>query len=166
MYENFVPWAKRMGVKQFISIGGGCGENPREDCPLSPPLYELSQDMNRSEHILRDSGVPYTIIRVGVLIPSNPFHPDADKRSGTSYMTTDLTKFGGVLRVDLNEQIVACIGAERCLNKTFIIDDATIKPQIDHWICKRANEGPVVSGNVPACGPMPRVTEAQLRGSP
>ena len=166
MYENFVPWAKRMGIKQFISIGGGCGENPREDCPLSPPLYELSQDMNRSEHILRDSGVPYTIIRVGVLIPSNPFHPDADKRSGTSYMTTDLTRFGGVLRVDLNEQIVACIGAERCLNKTFIIDDPTIKPQIDHWICKRANEGPVVSGNVPACGPMPRVTEAQLRGNP
>ena len=166
MYENFVPWAKRMGVKQFISIGGGCGENSREDCPLSPPLYELSQDMNRSEHILRDSGMPYTIIRVGVLIPSNPFHPDADKRSGTSYMTTDLTKFGGVLRVDLNEQIVACIGAERCLNKTFVIDDPTIKPQYDHWICKRANEGPVVSGNVPACGPMPRVTEAQLRGSP
>ena len=44
MYENFVPWAKRLGVKQFISIGVGCGENPREDCPLSPPLYELSQD--------------------------------------------------------------------------------------------------------------------------
>ncbi len=166
MYENFVPWAKRMGVRQFISIGGGCGENPREGCPLSPPLYELSQDMNRSEHILRDSGVPYTIMRVGVLIPSNPFHPDADKRSGTSYLTTDLTRFGGVLRVDLNEQIVACIGAERCLNKTFIVDDPTIKPQYDHWICKRANEGPVVSGNVPACGPMPRVTEAQLRGSP
>ncbi len=35
-----------------------------------------------------------------------------------------------------------------------------------HWICKRANEGPVVSGNVPACGEMPRVTEAQLRGNP
>ena len=33
MYENFVPWARRMGVNQFISIGGGCGENPREDCP-------------------------------------------------------------------------------------------------------------------------------------
>ena len=50
--------------------------------------------------------------------------------------------------------------------RVFIIDDPTIKPQFDHWICKRANEGPVVSGNVPACGPMPRVTEAQLRGSP
>ena len=166
MYENFVPWAKRMGVKQFISIGGGCGDNPREDCPLSPPLYELSQDMNQSEYILRDSGVPYTIIRVGALIPSNPFHPDADKRSGTSYMTTDLTRFGGVLRVDLNEQIVACIGAERCLNKTFIIDDPSIKPQYDHWICKRENEGPVVSGDNPICGEMPRVTEAQLRGNP
>ncbi len=166
MYENFVPIAKRMGIKQFISIGGGCGDNPREDCPLSPPLYELSKDMNRSEHILRESGVPYTIIRVGALIPSNPFHPDKDKRSGTSYLTTDLTKFGGVLRVDLNEQIAACIGAERCINKTFIIDDPTIKPQYDHWICKRENEGPVVSGDNPLCGEMPRVTEAQLQGNP
>jgi uncharacterized protein YbjT (DUF2867 family) len=166
MYENFVPWAKRMGVKQFISIGGGCGDNAREDCPLSPPLYALSNDMSRSEHILRDSGVPYTIIRVGALIPSNPFHPDADKASGTSYLTTDLTKFGGVLRVDLNEQIVACIGAEHCLNKTFIIDDPTVKPQFDHWLCKRANEGPVVSGNNPLCGEMPRVTEAQLKRKP
>ena len=92
MYQNFVPHAQRMEVKQFISIGGGCGDNPREDCPLSPPLYALSQDMSRSEHILRDSGVPYTIIRVGALIPSNPFHPDADKASGTSYLSTDLTK--------------------------------------------------------------------------
>ena len=166
MYENFVPLAKRMGIKQFISLGGGCGDVGPEDCPLSPPLYELSRDMNRSEHILRDSGVPYTIMRVGALIPSNPFHPDKDKRSGTSYLTTDLTKFGGVLRVDLNEQVVACIGAERCINKTFVVDDPTIKPQFDHWICKRENEGPVVSGDNPLCGEMPRVTEAQLNGKP
>ena len=167
MYENFVPWAKRLRVKQFISIGGGGGDNPRDAGPLSPPLYKLSKDMNRSEHILRDSGVPYTIIRVSALIPSNPFHPDTDKRSGTSYLTTDLTKFGGVLRADLNDQIVACIvNAAPCLNKTFIIDDPTIKPQFDHWICKRENEGPVVSGDNPICGEMPRVTEAQLRGRP
>jgi uncharacterized protein YbjT (DUF2867 family) len=163
MYENFVPLAKRMGVKQFISLGGGCGDLPREDCPLSPPLYALSGDMNRSEHILRESGVPYTIMRVGALIPSNPFHPDADKVSGTSYLTTDLTVFGGVLRVDLNQQVVDCIGAERCLNKTYMIDDPAVKPQLDHWLCKRANEGPVVSGDNPLCGEMPRVTDAQPR---
>ena len=163
MYENFIPYAKRMQVKQFISIGGGCGDNPREECPLSPPLYALSQDMSRSEHILRDSGLPYTIVRVGALIPSNPFHPDADKASGTSFLSTDLTKFGAVLRVDLNKQIVECVGSQGCLNKTFVIDDAAIQPQLDHWLCKRANEGPVVSGNNPLCGEMPRVTEAQLK---
>jgi hypothetical protein len=107
--------------------------------------------------------VPYTIMRVGALIPSNPFHPDADKVSGTSYLTTDLTVFGGVLRVDLNQQVVDCIGAERCLNKTYMIDDPAVKPQLDHWLCKRANEGPVVSGDNPLCGEMPRVTDAQLR---
>jgi uncharacterized protein YbjT (DUF2867 family) len=163
LYENFIPLAKRMGIKQFVSLGGGCGDRAQEDCPLSPPLYALSGDMSRSEHILRDSGVPYTIIRVGALIPSNPYHPDANKFSGTSYLTTDLSKFGGVLRVDLNEQVVACIGADRCLNKTFVIDDHTVTPQLDHWLCKRANEGPVVSGDNPLCGEMPRVTDAQLK---
>ena len=165
MYENFIPLAKRMGVKQFISLGGGCGDLPQEDCPLSPPLYELSRDMNRSEHILRDSGVPYTILRVGALIPSNPFHPDADKESGTSYLTTDLNVFGGVLRIDLNKQVVDCIGNADCINKTYMIDDPAVRPQLDHWLCKRANEGPVVSGDNPICGEMPRVMEAQLEQS-
>ena len=37
MYENFVPWAKRMGVRQFISIGGGCGA-PTRPLPGRQPL--------------------------------------------------------------------------------------------------------------------------------
>ncbi len=163
LYENFVPLAKRMGVKQFIGLGGGCGDRAQEDCPLSPPLYALSGDMASAENVLRSSGVPYTIIRIGALIPSNPFHPDAGKASGTSFLTTDLNIFGGVLRVDLNEQIVGCIGDERCLNKTYMMDDAAVKPQLDHWLCKRAHETDTVSGDHPECGDMPRVTEAQLK---
>jgi uncharacterized protein YbjT (DUF2867 family) len=166
LYENFVPWAKRMGVKQFLGLGGGCGDWARQDCPLSPPLYALAGDMTNAEHVLRDSGVPYTIIRVGALIPSTPFHPDVDMVSGKSYLTTDLTKFGGVLRADLNQQIAGCIGAERCLNKIFVIDDLTVKAQLDHWLCKRRNETDTVISNNPLCGPMPRVTNAQPKQGP
>lgn len=166
LYENFLPWAKRMGVKQFIGLGGGCGDRVQEDCPLSPPLYDLSLDMARAEQVLRDSGVPYTTIRVGALVPSNPFHPDADKVSGTSYLTTDLEVFGGVLRVDLNQQIVECIGAQSCINKTFMIDDPAVKAQLDHWLCKRSHETDTVTGDHPECGEMPRVTESQLNRGP
>ena len=66
------------------------------------PLYALSGDMTRAEHVLRDSGVPYTIIRVGALIPSNPNHPAAAMASGKSILTTDVSRFGGVFRADLD----------------------------------------------------------------
>ena len=159
VYGNFVPWAKRTGVKQFIVLGGGCGDREAKECPLSPPLYAMTRDMTRAEHILRDSGVPYTIIRVGALLP-NPRHPKFDWETGRSYLTTDVTKFGGVMRTDLNEQVLGCIRAKRCLNRIFVIDDPTLKPQVDHFICKRRHETDTVSGFHPECGPMPDFTDA------
>ena len=159
VYGNFVPWAKRTGVKQFIVLGGGCSDREAKECPLSPPLYAMTRDMTRAEHILRDSGVPYTIIRVGALLP-NPRHPKFDWETGRSYLTTDVTKFGGVMRTDLNEQVLGCIRAKRCLNRIFVIDDPTLKPQVDHFICKRRHETDTVSGLHPECGPMPDFTDA------
>ena len=166
LYENIMPLAKAMGVKQVLTLGAGCVDWKREDCPLSKPLYALTGDMAKAEHILRDSGVPYTVIRIGALIPSNPNHPDAGKASGKAYLTTDLTIFGGVLRADLNQQVVDCIGAERCINKIFVSDDKTVKPQLDHWLCKRKHDGDTVQANQPLCGEMPRVTDKQLKGGP
>jgi uncharacterized protein YbjT (DUF2867 family) len=159
VYENFVPWAKRTGVKQFIIFGGGCGDREAKDCPLSPPLYALTIAMTRAEHILRDSGVPYTILRVGALFP-NPRQPKFDWATGRSYLSTDLSKFGGVLRADLNEQVLGCLRAQRCLNQVFVVDDPTLKPQVDHFLCKRAQETDTVKGYWPQCGDMPDFSDA------
>lgn len=159
VYENFVPWAKRTGVRQFIIFGGGCGDREAKDCPLSPPLYALTIAMTRAEHILRDSGVPYTILRVGALFP-NPRQPKFDWATGRSYLSTDLSKFGGVLRADLNEQVLGCVRAPRCLNQVFVVDDPTLKPQVDHFLCKRAQETDTVKGYWPQCGDMPDFTDA------
>ncbi|MEQ9446828.1 MAG: NAD(P)H-binding protein [Rhodospirillaceae bacterium] len=155
LYTNFVPVAKRMGVKQFLILGGGCSDRPREDCPLSPPLYTVASNMTIAEYILRGSGVPYTIIRIGALMPGGPDDPDAELRTGTSFLTTDLTTFGGIWRGDLNDQIVACTGAERCINKIFAIDDPTMKPQLDHWLCKRSYETDTINFYDARCGDMP-----------
>ncbi len=155
LYANFVPWAKRMGVKQFLILGGGCSDWQREDCPLSPPLYTVAEDQTIAEYILRGSGVPYTVIRIGALMPGGPDSPDAELRTGTSYLTTDLSKFGGIWRGDMNDQIVGCIGNERCINKIFVIDDPTMKPQLDHWLCKRSYETDTIHFSDPRCGDMP-----------
>jgi len=166
IYENFLPWAKRMGVKQFLNLGSGCGDREAKDCPLSPPLFRAAVDMTNVEHLLRNSGVPYTIIRIGALIPSNPFHPDADLYSGKSVLSTDLAKFGAALRADLDEQIVGCIGNQQCIGKIFVIDDPLVKPQLDHWLCKRSYETDLVQGTEPRCGDMPRVIGARPRQQP
>lgn len=160
VYRNFVPWAKRTGVKQFIVLGGGCGDREAKDCPLSPPLYGLSIDMTRAEHLLRDSGVPYTILRIGALVP-NPNRPKFDWFTGRSYLSTDLAKFGGVMRTDMNEQVLGCVRARRCLNKIFVVDDPTLKPQVDHFLCKRSHETDTVTSNHPECGDMPDFTDAR-----
>lgn len=155
LYANFVPLAKRMGVKQFLIMGGGCSDRPREECPLSPPLYTVSTNMTVAEYILRGSGVPYTIIRIGALMPGGPNDPDADLRTGTSYLTTDLTVFGGIWRGDLIDQIIGCVGNETCINKIFAIDDPTMKPQLDNWLCKRSYETDTINFYDPRCGEMP-----------
>lgn len=166
LYSNFVPLAKRMGVKQFLIIGGGCSDRPREDCPLSPPLYTVATNMTIAEYILRGSGVPYTIIRIGALMPGGPDDPDAELRTGTSYLTTDLSIFGGIWRGDLNDQIVGCTGADRCINKIFVIDDPTMKPQLDNWLCKRGYETDTINFFDPRCGEMPPLAVAPPETKP
>jgi hypothetical protein len=163
VYENLVPWATRSGVRQWIALGGGCGDREAKDCPLSPPLFRLSVDMTRAEHILRDSGVPYTIIRIGALLP-NPKHPQFDWATGKSHLSTDLRKSGGVMRADLDQQVLGCVRAKRCLNRIFVIDDPTLKPQVDHFLCKRSQETDTVRGYWPACGDMPAFTDAHPPG--
>lgn len=160
LYSNFVPQAKRMGVKQFLIMGGGCSDRPREDCPLSPPLYTVATNMTIAEYILRGSGVPYTVFRIGALMPGGPDDPAAELRTGTSYLTTDLSMFGGIWRGDLNDQIVGCTGADRCINKIFAIDDPTMKPQLDNWLCKRSYETDTINFFDPRCGQMPSLAVA------
>ncbi|GEM_PF-574637 len=155
MYGNFVPMAKRIGVKQFLIMGGGCSDRPREECPLSPPLYTVATNMTVAEYILRGSGVPYTIIRIGALMPGAPDDPDAGLRTGTSFLTPDLTTFGGIWRGDLIDQIIGCVGNAQCINKIFAIDDPTMKPQLDNWLCKRSYETDTINFFDPRCGEMP-----------
>jgi hypothetical protein len=108
--------------------------------------------------------VPYTIIRVGALIPGNPNDPAASMATGHAFLTTDVHQFGVSLRGDLARQVVRCIGASRCLYAIFVIDDPSLKPQLDHWLCKRRYETDTVHFSDPRCGDMPAFTTGLLHG--
>jgi len=155
MYANFVPVAKRLGVKQFIALGSGCNDTLQEDCLLSPPLFHVAKDQTIAEYILRGSGVPYTVFRIGALMPGGPDDPDAELRTGTSFLTEDLSVFGAIWRGDFNDQIFGCIGAERCINKIFAMDDPTMAPQRENWLCKRRLETDTIIFFDPQCGEVP-----------
>ncbi len=166
LYSNFVPHAKKMGVKQFLGLGSGCGDRAAKDCPLSPPLYKVAADMTKAEHVLRDSGVPYTIIRVGALMPGSHLNPLAKMRTGTSILTEDLTVFGAALRADLDDQIYGCVGTQKCINKIFVLDDPSMTAQKENWLCKRRLETDKIIVQDPRCGDIPPVKGATERVMP
>ena len=90
--------AKRTGVKQFIHHGSvGAGDNIKE----VPALRTFKQtpalvDKGLTEKAIIESGVPYTIIRNG-LLPLEP-QPPATQRAR---LTVDYTTFTEVTRDDL-----------------------------------------------------------------
>ncbi|MCB2108084.1 MAG: NAD(P)H-binding protein [Rhodobacteraceae bacterium] len=96
--RRIVTHAKRTGVKQFIHHGSiGAGDNLKEVPALAnfkatPGLI----DKGKAESVIVASGLPYTIIRNG-LLPYDP-QPPATQRA---ILTSDISAFGEVTRDDL-----------------------------------------------------------------
>jgi uncharacterized protein YbjT (DUF2867 family) len=101
-YENAARWiaanARRTGVRQFILHGSiGAGDNAREVTALrGSGASDRLADKGRAETAVREGGVPYTIIRHG-LVPYDP-QPPATERA---YLTRDTSTWGEVTRDDL-----------------------------------------------------------------
>lgn len=101
-YENAAGWivkhAKRTGVRQFILHGSiGAGDNRQEVPALrGAPVSDRLVDKGFAEKAVIAGGVPYTIIRHG-LVPYDP-QPPATERA---YLTRDLSTWGEITRDDL-----------------------------------------------------------------
>jgi uncharacterized protein YbjT (DUF2867 family) len=132
--------AKKHGVKQVIWIGQvGASAAPinQADYPdinfkqFGPALKEMSA----AEKTLIDSGVPYTVIRVGAVIVERgkPVHPETGK--GT--LITDLKRMGPIAYGDLGRLSADCAGAETCMNKVFHAVDDTLGAEYARWRCRR-----------------------------
>jgi uncharacterized protein YbjT (DUF2867 family) len=108
-------------VGQFILHGSvGAGDNMQQFPNVG---FERMRDVmiakGEAEALLRDSGIGYTIIRNGMLLP------DGTPATGTARLTEDDGILDAVTRLDLAALTMQCLGNPDCMNKTFhAMDDS------------------------------------------
>ncbi len=123
-----LKYAKETGVKQFILHGAiGAGDNLQQVPQLrNLPGTSRLADKGKAEQIIIDSGVPYTIIRNG-LIPKDP-QPLPTQRA---FLTTDLTTMGEVTRGDLAILTLDAMDNPARFNKIYHAIDPSLHVRTD-----------------------------------
>jgi len=117
--------AKATGVGQVIHHGAvGAGENAAKFTSQGwervPGLLPKLADQGIGEALLRDSGVPYTIIRNARL------YPDETPATGKAILTEDDTVLTPMTRADLAILTVRCVANPACYGKTYHLQDASL----------------------------------------
>lgn len=117
--------ARETGVGQIIHHGAvGAGANAAKFTSLGwdrvPGLLDRLKDQGIGEQQLRDSGVPYTIIRNARL------YPDGTPSTGKAELTEDDSVLTPMTRADLARFTVRCLGNADCHNKTYHVRDASL----------------------------------------
>jgi uncharacterized protein YbjT (DUF2867 family) len=120
-----VAYSKETGVRQLIHHGAvGAGDNAAKFPTLGwdkvPGLLERLADQGVGERLLRDSGVPYTIIR------NARIYPDETPATGRAELTEDDTVISPMTRADLAELTLRCARDPLCLGKTYHVRDASL----------------------------------------
>ncbi len=113
--ENTLAAVDKKSVKQFIlhgSIGAGNSKHV-----FSSAMYQrmrgVMEEKTAAEELLKASGIPYTIIRNGVV------KLDGTPATGTAELTEDSSAMGSVTRPDLAALTLRCLANAACMNKTF-----------------------------------------------
>ena len=120
--RNILAAVSASGVRQFILHGSiGAGDN-MEQFPNSG--FERMRDVMRAkgeaEALLEDSGIGYTIIRNGMLMPNGT------PATGNARLTEDDGVLGAVTRLDLAALTLQCLDNPVCMNKTFHATDDSL----------------------------------------
>lgn len=118
--------AKATGVAQVIHHGAvGAGSNAAKFTTLGwervPGLLPRLADQGVGEALLRDSGVPYTIIRNARL------YPDEHPATGKAGLTEDDTVLTPMTRADLADLTVHCVANPACHGKTYHVKDPSLR---------------------------------------
>lgn len=127
--ENLADAAKSAGVKQFVLMSAiGAGEDDPED-GLNKMCNMVLLWKGEGEQALRESGVPYTIVRPGGLKPF-PGQPDCveGKEPLLIYPITE-NRSGALCRADVGLVMADALGNPDALGKTVnLIADKSVAP--------------------------------------
>lgn len=139
--------AKASGVKQVLvvsSIAAAVVDGTDADRATLPDINfkafaHIIREKAAGERKLIESGVPYTIIRIGALIVERgkPMHPG----TGQGYLT-DKRVMGPITYPDLGRLMFDCVGADRCMNKIFYATDDSLDAEYKNWRCRRFAKDP------------------------
>ncbi|MAF83111.1 MAG: NAD(P)H-binding protein [Gammaproteobacteria bacterium] len=119
--RNILAGVAASPVQQFILHGSvGAGENMQQFPEVG---FERMRDVmiakGEAEALLKASGIPYTIIRNGLV------RPDGTPATGTARLTEDDRVLGVATRLDLAALTLQCLENQACMNKTFhAVDDS------------------------------------------
>jgi uncharacterized protein YbjT (DUF2867 family) len=120
-----VAAARDAGVRQLIhSSAVGAGANAARFAGLGwdrvPGLLDRLADQGVGEQVLRDSGVPFTIVR------NTRLWPDGTPATGKAELTEDDAFIGPMTRADLATLTVSCLLDPRRLGKTYHVRDPSL----------------------------------------
>lgn len=125
--QNIDAATKGKGLKHMILFSAtGAGDSKSTIPPqFYEPFKKTYLDREASEKIIADSGTPYTFIRLGTVHDKGA--------TGSAYLVEEPV-LGPVTRADAAELAVACLRAERCINKTFHATDDSLPliPEEEH----------------------------------
>ena len=113
--QNTLAAIDTASVRQFIlhgSIGAG-DSKPVFSEAMYKRVRSVMEEKTHAEELLKASGIPYTIIRNGVI------KLDGTPATGTAQLSEDITVMGTVTRPDLAELTVRCLLNADCMNRTF-----------------------------------------------
>ncbi|MGI9343392.1 MAG: NAD(P)H-binding protein [Gammaproteobacteria bacterium] len=107
-------------ARQFILHGSvGAGDNMQKFPGVGfERMRAVMEAKGEAEDMLKASGIPYTIIRNGLV------KPDGTPATGSARLSADDTQLSAVTRLDLAALTMQCLDNEACIGKTFhAVDD-------------------------------------------
>jgi uncharacterized protein YbjT (DUF2867 family) len=113
--RNILAATADSDVHQFIlhgSVGAGANLQNFSDIPFGR-MRDTLQAKGEAEDMLRASGITYTIIRNGRLLPADT------PATGTAELTEDDTVMANITRADLAQLTLQCVDDPDCYDKTF-----------------------------------------------
>jgi uncharacterized protein YbjT (DUF2867 family) len=120
--RNIVAAASAAGRPVVILHGSvGAGENAQRfpQAPFGRMAATLAAK-GEAEDLLRASGLPWVIIRNGILAP------DATPATGKAVLSDDESLMRTVTRADLARLTVGCLATDRCRGRTWHAVDASL----------------------------------------